>query len=60
MASPGNQHCVNCIGTLSLPIGYRHCSELRRLVVNTIRYEMLRSLVGSEMCIRDRKDIFTF
>ena len=22
MASPGNQHCANCIGTLSFPI---HC-----------------------------------
>ena len=21
MASPGNQHCANCIGTLSFPIG---------------------------------------
>jgi len=21
MASPGNQHCANCIGTLSIPIG---------------------------------------
>ena len=20
MASPGNQHCVNCIGTLSFPV----------------------------------------
>ena len=35
MSSPGNQDCANCIGTLSLPIVYRHCSELRRLVVNT-------------------------
>ena len=25
MASPGNQHCANCIGTLSFPIGlFRH------------------------------------
>jgi len=23
MASPGNQHCVNCIGTLSFPIARR-------------------------------------
>ena len=22
MASPGNQHCANCIGTLSFPIAY--------------------------------------
>ena len=21
MASPGNQHCANCIGTLSFPVG---------------------------------------
>ena len=21
MASPGNEHCANCIGTLSFPIG---------------------------------------
>ena len=23
MASPGNQHCANCIGTLSFPIASR-------------------------------------
>ena len=23
MASPGNRHCVSCIGTLSFPIGLR-------------------------------------
>ena len=22
MASPGNQHCVSCIGTLSFPVAY--------------------------------------
>ena len=25
MASPGNQHCVSCIGTLSFPIGGIYC-----------------------------------
>jgi len=26
MARPGNQHCANCIGTLSFPTGFnRHC-----------------------------------
>jgi len=24
MASPGNQHCTNCIGTLLFPIGNMH------------------------------------
>ena len=26
-ASPGNQHCANCIGAISFPIGRRQTSE---------------------------------
>jgi len=25
MASPGNQHCASCIGTLSLPVSAVYC-----------------------------------
>jgi len=28
MASPGNQHCDNCIGTLSFPIAYSYRQEI--------------------------------
>ena len=28
MASSGNQHCANCIGTLSFPLYYRTVSSL--------------------------------
>ena len=28
MASPRNQHCANCIGTLSFPIGKRSRTNL--------------------------------
>ena len=30
MASPGNQHCVDCIGTLSFPVGYISVQPLGR------------------------------
>ena len=37
MASPGNQHCANCIGTLSFPIGCRlFVSRRRRFLLQTM------------------------
>ena len=35
MASPGNQHCANCIGTLSFPVALSVF-----VASDTIRYEM--------------------
>ena len=34
MASPRNQHCANCIGTLSFPIISRPVQEAKALLVN--------------------------
>jgi len=31
MASPGNQHCANCVGTLSFPIAQQLNGSVRSL-----------------------------
>ena len=41
MASPGNQHCANCIDALSFPTGVRHRSEKTATVLSyqlTVNY----------------------
>ena len=43
MASPGNQHCANCIGTLSFPI----CSHDRRPWVHTTCSESTMPFLNS-------------
>ena len=36
MASPGNQHCANCIGTLSFPIGKGQIPTVAATIVEYI------------------------
>ena len=43
MARPGNQHCANCIGTLSFPIHVEILVCLRQLWHYTIQVQILNS-----------------
>ena len=47
MASPGNQHCANCIGTLSFPLAVARCAIPKSNCICSLLCQVYTARVGS-------------